>query len=207
MVSGTHRFEVLTPTIPLTYHNLHENGVRELAARTFGAMANAAEKLKNLYSNDNMASKVLRAPYQTSYQHLESNYQVTLTLDELVKEGKLEYYGREDYSTPVVVQFVRHFCQDLQGLCFSLGHAPRLRGVEKLPGGWVMVVTDRPNHELIPDPPKPNEIDVPQVQSLTAEHGWRTFTKVMKKRHFVSMLDMIFTTVQGLCWTQWGVGI
>ncbi|KAG5653092.1 hypothetical protein H0H81_002317 [Sphagnurus paluster] len=62
----------------------------------------------------------------------------TVDPDKLVFFGELSAGGGE-----VCIKFTRSYSKEAHELCVMLDIAPRLRGFEKIPGGWYMVVMDR----------------------------------------------------------------
>jgi serine/threonine protein kinase len=53
----------------------------------------------------------------------------------------LVFFGIEE-STPICIKFVRQYSSEAHVFCASRGFAPELKGFDKLPGGWYMVVME-----------------------------------------------------------------
>jgi serine/threonine protein kinase len=53
----------------------------------------------------------------------------------------LVFFGIEE-TTPICIKFVRRYSSEVHSFCASRGFAPELKGVDKLPGGWYMVVME-----------------------------------------------------------------
>jgi serine/threonine protein kinase len=47
-----------------------------------------------------------------------------------------------DSDETLCIKFVRHYSKDVHTFCASEGFGPTLKGFEKLPGGWYMVVME-----------------------------------------------------------------
>jgi len=57
----------------------------------------------------------------------------------------LAFLGRiESTGDPICIKFVRHYSLEAHKLCESFGCAPTLRGFERIPDDWFMVVMDSP---------------------------------------------------------------
>ncbi|KAG2339563.1 hypothetical protein BDR05DRAFT_938849 [Suillus weaverae] len=139
---------VLVPIIPLFWHStdLH---MQVMAARTFGALKIAIEKLTHLYSQPIPPLKPedpsLGCPYPRSYttstgQIQEFSYDKTQKLrDKLIFFGKTvgDAVGRK-----ICIKFVRHYSREAHDFCASKGHAPELIAYKPLAGGWNMVIMD-----------------------------------------------------------------
>ena len=59
---------------------------------------------------------------------------------------KLMFFGIEDNDDSICIEFVRTYSRDAHESLAFLGYAPALRGFEKIPGAWLMVVMD-----MLPD--------------------------------------------------------
>jgi hypothetical protein len=53
----------------------------------------------------------------------------------------LVFFGIEE-TTPICIKFVRRYSSEAHTFCASRGFAPELKGFDKLPGGWYMVVME-----------------------------------------------------------------
>jgi len=52
-------------------------------------------------------------------------------------------FDAQDANDQVCVKFVRSYSMGAHQWCGEMGFAPQLRGFERLPGGWFMVVMDK----------------------------------------------------------------
>jgi len=130
----------------------HHTGVkqRRIAARYLGSLKRAIRKLKDYYEIElprlrNFPTRSSSAPILPCY----SRY--TALSDSVVHEiqyvaqamaNKLVFFGKADDSD-ICVKFVTQYSKEAHLYCATLGIAPMLRGLEALPGGWLMVVMDR----------------------------------------------------------------
>ncbi|KAG1767473.1 hypothetical protein EV702DRAFT_1146694 [Suillus placidus] len=140
--------DVLVPIIPLFWHStdLH---MQVMAARTFGALKIAIEKLTHLYSQPIPPLKPedpsLGCPYPRSYttstgQIQEFSYDETQSL-----RGQLIFFGKtvgDAVGRKICIKFVRHYSREAHDFCASKGHAPELIAYKPLAGGWNVVVMD-----------------------------------------------------------------
>ena len=53
----------------------------------------------------------------------------------------LVFFGIEE-TTPICIKFVRRYSSEAHLFCASRGFAPKLKGFDKLAGGWYMVVME-----------------------------------------------------------------
>jgi hypothetical protein len=125
-----------------------------MAARLFCAFKNASSRLQDYYRKfsettvpRSFSCEEARLPYPTTFTHLSSGVQKKFKLTEQPTPGKLVFLGSIEGSPPdgspgLLIKFVRTYGLVLHQHCANLGHAPRLLGFEKLPGGWNMVVME-----------------------------------------------------------------
>jgi serine/threonine protein kinase len=145
------------------------------AARHMAAFRTAVRSLERYYETlppeselGNRFSHPMLFPYPTSFISLDDNskknFNYTEHLDQ--DEGKpkrLIFFGtltEGNAKVAICIKFVRSYSPDAHLHCALSGVAPRLRGFEKLPGGWYMVVMDEivgydvladlPNTDLLP---------------------------------------------------------
>lgn len=50
--------------------------------------------------------------------------------------------GGDNQPDLILIKFARQYCIELHDLCAKLGHAPRIFGYERLPGGWYAVAME-----------------------------------------------------------------
>ncbi|PFH50412.1 hypothetical protein AMATHDRAFT_145129, partial [Amanita thiersii Skay4041] len=90
-------------------------------------------------------------PYKTDYRD-ESGQQINFRYTERI-EKKLVFAARTDEGAPLIVKFTRHYSADAHRFLAQLGHAPQLRAVTALPGGWKMIVLDFSRYIALEDIP------------------------------------------------------
>ncbi|KAG1723465.1 uncharacterized protein EDB91DRAFT_1255616 [Suillus paluster] len=125
--------------------------VQLMAARTFGALKIATEKLGKLYSQpiplleDEDAS--LGCPYPRDYTHSGDHIQ-QFSYDETQSlRDRLIFFGKTvgdvaGSGRKICIKFVRHYSREAHDFCAGKGHAPKLIAYNTLAGGWNMVVMD-----------------------------------------------------------------
>jgi hypothetical protein len=123
--------------------------MQAMAARTFGALRIAVEKLEELYSQPipslEYDGPFLEHPYPLSYtdwaDHTHAfSYDVTQPRGE-----RLIFFGETDNDAArreICIKFVRRYSPMAHKFCASKGHAPELIAHNPLLGGWNMVVMD-----------------------------------------------------------------
>ncbi|KAG2335614.1 hypothetical protein BDR05DRAFT_971585 [Suillus weaverae] len=149
--------QILSSPLVFNYHSTDtENQIA--AARHMAAFRKAVRSLAKYYETlpleselANTSSHPILFPYPTSFTSLDDNsktcFDYTEQLDE--DEGKpkrLIFFGtlaEGPAKAAICIKFVRRYSQDAHLHCALSGFAPRLRGFEKLPGGWYMVVMDK----------------------------------------------------------------
>jgi len=139
--------QVLTPTLPLFYHAT-DVSMRLRAARYFGAARRTISALKDYYKHELPAIKALGSsrpglmfPHPKTYTSLEDNTTHIFEYSTCLAHDKLVFCAREGNNN-VFVKFVRQYSKEAHIKCTSMGFAPQLRGFEKVPGGWYMVIMD-----------------------------------------------------------------
>jgi hypothetical protein len=123
--------------------------MQAMAARTFGALKIATEKLTKLYSQPipRLEAKgvSLGCPYPRSYTHSsgqvhEFSYDETQNL-----RDRLIFFGEtvgDAAARKICIKFVRYYSREAHDFCTRKGHAPELIAYEPLAGGWNMVIMD-----------------------------------------------------------------
>ncbi|KAG2363360.1 hypothetical protein BDR07DRAFT_1608884 [Suillus spraguei] len=199
--------QILSSPLVFNYHSTDTYN-QIAAARHMAAFCKAIRSLKGYYETlppeselTNTLSHPILFPYQTSFTSLDDGsntcFKYTGQLDEdegaskrLVFFGTLTDRPAED---AICIKFVRHYCQEVHLRCASSGLAPRLRGFEKLPGGWYMVVMDKlVGYDVLADLPNtehlPRSVFEPireQLKKLHAEnfvHGDIRDTNILVKK-------------------------
>ncbi|GJJ11078.1 hypothetical protein Clacol_005309 [Clathrus columnatus] len=82
-------------------------------------------------------------PYQRTYSIPGSDNSIEFSYEADRKHGPLIFDGQTTTGVPICIKFVRKYGQDAHELCAKNKFAPRLYGVEKLPGGWMMIIMER----------------------------------------------------------------
>lgn len=148
--------QILSSPLALHYHSTDiDNQIA--AARHMAAFRNAVRSLKEYYKAlpksglINTLSHPILFPYPTTFKSLDddkpTSFNYTEQLDEDGgKSKRLIFFGtltEGSVGAAICIKFVQRYSRDAHLHCASSGFAPRLRGFEKLPGGWYMVVMDR----------------------------------------------------------------
>ncbi|KAG2358124.1 hypothetical protein BDR07DRAFT_1295881 [Suillus spraguei] len=170
--------QILSSPLVFNYHSTDTYN-QIAAARHMTTFCKAIRSLKGYYEMlppeselTNTLSHPILFPYQTSFTSLDDSgktcFKYTGQLDEdegaskrLVFFGTLTDRPAVTNWDAICIKFVQHYCQEVHLHCASSGLAPRLRGFEKLPGGWYMwivmdklvgydVLADLPNTEHLP---------------------------------------------------------
>ncbi|KAG1721873.1 hypothetical protein EDB19DRAFT_1646142 [Suillus lakei] len=140
--------DVLVPVIPLFWHSrdLH---MQVMAARTFGALKIAIEKLTNLYSHPipplEPEDTSLGCPYPRSYINSTGHIQEFSYDETQILRDQLIFFGNtvgDVAGSKICIKFVRHYSPEAHEFCANKGHAPKLFAYNPLPGGWNMVVME-----------------------------------------------------------------
>ncbi len=83
-------------------------------------------------------------PYCTSFECPELGTTRTFRYKEHLEKTRLVFFGElTDDQLQICIKFVRQYSCDAHKHCASSGFAPKLRGFERLPSDWYMVVMDR----------------------------------------------------------------
>jgi hypothetical protein len=140
---GSPQLQVLCHTLPLFYHKADIN-MRMQTARILGATKNAILALKSYYETefprtpDRLPN--LDVPHRTHFTSLDGTkhtFQYTYPLD----KDKLLFCGTIG-DDKIFIKFVYRYSVDAHRKCRELGFAPDLKGFNRLPGGWYIVVMD-----------------------------------------------------------------
>lgn len=139
-------FEALTPLFDLAT-NQHDDLALKPVARALGAARAALDSLKKYYTELNRPqlfrpSTNLRFPSRNYYTdhndaRVEFDYQKRLDEDRLMFRA-LTGEGEKK----LIIKFTQKYSKEAHAHCASHGIAPELYAVEKLGGGWMMVVME-----------------------------------------------------------------
>ena len=122
-----------------------------MAARHFGAMKKAICALRHYYQYELPSMKALDVanrpnpvfPRQTGYMSRVDQMTRTFRYVSHLDSTKLIFRCHaDDTDTDICVKFVPQYSERAHEKCASRGFAPALRGFQRLPGGWYMVVMD-----------------------------------------------------------------
>ncbi|KAG1853978.1 hypothetical protein F4604DRAFT_1591359 [Suillus subluteus] len=146
--------QILSSPLVFNYHSTDtENQIT--ATRHMAAFRKAVKLLERYYETlppeselTNTLSHPILFPYPTSFTSLDDGSKIYFKYTEQLDEDggmskRLIFFGTLTEGPVICIKFVRRYSQDAHLHCASSGFAPRLRGFEKLPGGWYMVVMDK----------------------------------------------------------------
>jgi len=115
-----------------------------MAARTFGALKIALEKLKDMYSKPILCLESPTwspaCPYRRHYTDSNNDGQTFTYSMKQDFRNNLVFFGKTNCGVPICIKFVRRYSPEVHRFCARKGHAPELIAYEKLPGAWYMVV-------------------------------------------------------------------
>jgi serine/threonine protein kinase len=158
---------VLTPFYPL-HANFHETEIFSQVARALAATKAAVETLKSYYYEMKSSPKAssssnnieeMSFPYRTYYKGRDPQGQrVEFRYEKRIEDTKLMFLAKNTQGRTVFIKFTRKYSATAHEYCSDRGVAPILHAVERLPGGWFMVVMDYLDstlysHPLAPIPP------------------------------------------------------
>ncbi|KAG1755294.1 uncharacterized protein EDB91DRAFT_285621 [Suillus paluster] len=138
--------DVLGPIIPLFCHKT-DIPMQVMAARTFGALKIATEKLTKLYSQPipRLEAEDIGCPYPRSYTCSSGQIQEFSYDETQMFRDRLIFFGEtvgDAARKKICIKFVRYYCREAYNFCASKGHAPELIAYKPLAGGWNMVIMD-----------------------------------------------------------------
>jgi hypothetical protein len=124
-------------------------------ARHLGALKNAIRSLEDYYKNEhqvindrgNNAPPQAHFPYITSFTPTGGDAPQSFTYKSQPDRSKLLFIGElvkneQGKSKRICIKFTQRYCEEVHIFCASKGFAPALHGVNRLAGGWYMVVMD-----------------------------------------------------------------
>ncbi|KAG1871566.1 hypothetical protein F4604DRAFT_1770428 [Suillus subluteus] len=136
--------DVLAPIIPLFWHST-DLRMQVMAARTFGALKIANEKLTNLYSLPTTSLKLkgppLGCPYPQNYTNSTGHIQEFSYDETRILRDRLIFFGEtvgNVAGNKICIKFVKHYSPEAHEFCASKGNAPKLIAYNSLHGGWKM---------------------------------------------------------------------
>ncbi|KAG1893043.1 uncharacterized protein F5891DRAFT_1196929 [Suillus fuscotomentosus] len=120
-----------------------------MAARTFGALKIAVEKLTKLYScpipSLETEDPYLKCPYPRSYTNSTGFIQEFRYDETQILRDQLIFFGEtigDAAGSKICIKFVRHYSPQAHKFCASKGNAPKLIAYNSLPDGWNLVIMD-----------------------------------------------------------------
>ncbi|GLB38823.1 hypothetical protein LshimejAT787_0506880 [Lyophyllum shimeji] len=146
--------QVLLPALPFHMHE-SDTTLRAMAARHLGAYRKAYESLKHYYDEElpsmdpsTFPAERVLFPYPTQFTAVDGttqafDYVAQVDPDKLIFFGRLRDGGDE----VCIIKLARRYSREVREFCGLLDIAPRLRGFDKIPGGWYMVVMDQIGEE------------------------------------------------------------
>jgi hypothetical protein len=137
--------EPLTPAHNLATHWTDEIP-RNAIASSLDAFKKTIDRLESYYQTlvtpVTTSSKIRMFPFPTSYED-EEKHEIKFTYQSRIQD-KLVFRASVDGSDEdhLCIKFTKRYSEKAHRLLANLEHAPRLRAVSSLPGGWIMVVMD-----------------------------------------------------------------
>ncbi|KAF8808335.1 hypothetical protein BYT27DRAFT_6498226 [Phlegmacium glaucopus] len=147
--TGRPNLQMLSTVIPCHFHS-SDTETRDMLARHIGALKRSLLGLETYYkktlsslpSLPSVSPRNPTVPYPCSFIH-DSSKKHFIYLSRLENNNPF-FFGRMDGDDDgsICIKFVTRYCKEAHEFCASKGFAPRLHAVERLPGGWHMVVMD-----------------------------------------------------------------
>ena len=139
-------YQVLTDTIPLFFHQT-DIAKQKKAARYFGAYRRALRSLEEWYRK--LKDGELDQPPHSSlfpdhqmFTSLDDGRLKTLRFTSQPNSDKLVFMALGPGNEKLIVKFTTSYSKAAHEYAQSIGFAPRLRGFDTLPGGWILVAMD-----------------------------------------------------------------
>ncbi|KAN0069950.1 hypothetical protein V8E54_012256 [Elaphomyces granulatus] len=143
--------EPLTPIYDLTTHWTDEK-MRQQIAVALGAVLKTIPTLNQHYQriNESPRTKIQNEyPFQNSYvDHTGLCTEFTYTSR---IQNKLVFKAVSKANDDLVIKFTRRYSSTAHGFLASLGHAPAIRAINDIPGGWKMIVMESSPYTLLYD--------------------------------------------------------
>ncbi|KAI9463169.1 hypothetical protein HD554DRAFT_2287753 [Boletus coccyginus] len=160
---------------PLAFHYHSTDTQNQLTvARHMAAFRKAVKTLREYHEclsaiseagPGNTLSHDTLFPYRTEFKSLDDGSTKSICYTKQFEEdGKKRwriFFGtlQEDRRDQICIKFTRRYSEEAHLHCAKFGHAPTLRGFEKLPGGWYMVVMDwLVGYDLLADLPETDRL-------------------------------------------------
>ena len=162
-----------------------------MAARTFGALKIAVEKLTKLYSRPipslEPEDPYLKCPYPRSYTNSTGFIQQFSYDETQILRDRLIFFGEtvgDVAGSKICMKFVRHYSPQAHEFCASKGNAPKLIAYNSLPGGWNLVVMDALDIDNDCFPQRPGSYRLLSEISLSDRQPLKeTITSLIRELH------------------------
>ena len=131
--------------------------MRDTLLRHLGAFRNASRSLELYYEqltpsgpSGHLSQRNPTYPYPTSFTSGPAMHTFRY-LSEFASEYNYIFFGDLDSTARqrVCIKFTHQYSEDVHRFCAAKGHAPKLHAVQRLPGGFYMVVMDDIGEEYI----------------------------------------------------------
>jgi len=141
--------QVLSTTLPFHFHH-SDTKLRTTAARHLGAFKMAIRSLKDYYEYDlpaiNMSNLPLSLgqifPYPTHFTSLINSTPQCFEYLRQPMDDTLLFFGKLSDNHDICIKFVCHYSHKAHSFCASMKAALEFLGLERIAGGWHMVVMD-----------------------------------------------------------------
>jgi hypothetical protein len=146
--------QVLSTVLPFHFHP-SDTRMQRTIARHLGALKKTIQSLEDYYKNElprindrgNDSPPQAHFPYIVSFMPTEGYAPQSFTYKSQPDESKLLFIGelgtnKQGKSKRICIKFTQQYCEEVHVFCASKGFAPALHGVNRLAGGWYMVVMD-----------------------------------------------------------------
>ena len=141
--------QTLSSALPMHYHPT-DSDMRIKVARHLGAFRKAINALEQYYQDlpsdfTSYPPQSQLFPHCTSFTSLQNGLVQHFEYISQPFNEHLVFFAAlsTPRAEPVCIKFARQYSKDAHEASASLGHTPALRGFEKIPGGWLMIVMDK----------------------------------------------------------------
>ncbi|KAG1883545.1 uncharacterized protein F5891DRAFT_1203239, partial [Suillus fuscotomentosus] len=177
--------------IPCIHIIVFDLRMQVMAARTFGALKIAVEKLTKLYSHPiptlEPEDPYLKCPYPRSYTNSTGFIQEFSYDETQILRDRLIFFGEtvgDAAGSKICMKFVRHYSPQAHEFCASKGNAPKLIAYNSLPGGWNLVVMDALDIDNDCFPQRPGSYRLlSEISVLDRQPLKETITSLIRELH------------------------
>jgi len=152
--TGRPNVQMLSTAIPCHYHD-SDIKMRDMLLRHLGAFRNASRSLEKYYQELRPSGPSDPCnptyPYPTSFTS-GSRTHTFRYISELASEYNFVFFADLNSTTnrqKLCIKFTHQYGEDVHRFCAEKGCAPKLYAVQRLPGGFYMVVMDDIGEEYI----------------------------------------------------------